>query len=106
MPYIKEEDRHVLDARISQLASAIRDLAKAYNYQGAFAGLLNYACTRLAMQVIPARRYWSIALVTGVFKNIADEFYRRFGVPYEDEQVIKNGDVPEYLIPESVGKDL
>ena len=27
------------------------------------------------------------------FSNIADEFYRRFASPYEDEQITKNGDV-------------
>lgn len=41
-------------------------------------------------------RYWIIATVTGVFKNIADEFYRRLGVPYEDKQIAKNGDVDLY----------
>lgn len=96
MPYIKPVDRTKLDKLISELATEIKALAKGYAYDGAFAGLLNYSCTRLAMQVIPARRYWVIALVTGVFKNIADEFYRRFGVPYEDEQIVANGDVPEY----------
>ncbi len=96
MPYIKQIDRPELDGEISALANKINLIAKKYNYAGAFAGLLNYSCTRLAMQVAPARRYWVVALITGVFKNIADEFYRRFGVPYEDEQIKANGDVPEY----------
>lgn len=93
MPYIAPKDRPDLDVHIDALAEAINSTAAAYRYEGAFAGLLNYSCTRLALQVIPARRYWAIALVTGVFKNIADEFYRRYGVPYEDEQIAKNGDV-------------
>ena len=41
-------------------------------------------------------RYGSIATVTGVFKNIADEFYRRIAAPYEDRQISANGDVPLY----------
>ncbi|MDP9036166.1 MAG: hypothetical protein M3O50_15305, partial [Myxococcota bacterium] len=41
-------------------------------------------------------RYGAIATVTGVFKNIADEFYRRVAVPYEDQQIAANGDVPSY----------
>ena len=93
MPYIALKDRPGLDTRIDLLAEQITDIAKSYGYDGAFAGLLNYSCTRLALKVIPARRYWAIAMVMGVFKNIADEFYRRFGVPYEDEQIQKNGDV-------------
>ena len=49
----------------------------------------------LRWQVIPVRRYWTIALVVGVFKNIADEFYRRYAVPYEDEKIAEHGDVYE-----------
>jgi phosphoserine phosphatase len=41
-------------------------------------------------------RYWIIAILTGTFKNIADEFYRRVGVPYENVQIVKSGDVLEY----------
>ena len=93
MPYIKQEDRPGLDQHIIALAEEIKKLHAKYAYDGAFAGLLNYTCTTLALKVNPARRYWTIALITGVFKNIADEFYRRYGVPYEDEQIGKNGDV-------------
>lgn len=32
-----------------------------------------------------------------VFRNFADEFYRRVGIPYEDENIAANGDV--YDIP-------
>jgi hypothetical protein len=52
------------------------------------------------MQVIEARfggiRYGTIATLTGVFHNIADEFYRRVAAPYEDRQIAASGDVPEY----------
>lgn len=94
MPYIKQEDRPQLDKHIDALANEIRIIAKKYDYDGAFAGLLNYSCTTLALKVIhPIRRYWVIALVSGVFKNIGEEWYRRFTGPYEDEQIKANGDV-------------
>ena len=93
MPYIKQEYRPEFDKHIEELAEAIKKAAAEQGYDGAFAGFLNYTCTRLALQVIPARRYWAIALITGVFKNIADEFYRRYGVPYEEEKIKENGDV-------------
>jgi len=93
MPYIAQKDRPELDKHIDALAEAIKRIAATYGYDGAFAGLLNYSCTRLALRILPARRYWVIALITGTFKNIADEFYRRFAAPYEDEQIDKNGDV-------------
>ena len=60
--------------------------------EAAFAGLLNYTCTRLALNIVRRRfgrlRYWLIALITGTFKNIADEFYRRLAAPYEDRQIV------------------
>lgn len=98
MPYIAPQDRRPLDPLIDQLAEQI--VQQAQNHDAAFAGLLNYACTRLALKVIQLRfgtlRYWIIATTTGVFKNIADEFYRRLGSPYEERQIAKNGDVDLY----------
>ncbi len=100
MPYIAPHDRRPLDPLIDQLAQQIVAQAQAHNYDAAFAGLLNYTCTRLALKVIKLQfgglRYWLIAIVTGVFKNIADEFYRRLGTPYEEKQITKNGDVDLY----------
>ncbi len=100
MPYIAPQDRRPLDPLIDQLAQQIVAQAKAQNYDAAFAGLLNYTCTRLALKVIRLQfgglRYWLIAIVTGVFHNIADEFYRRLGTPYEEKQIIKNGDLDLY----------
>ncbi len=40
--------------------------------------------------------YWLIAILSGTFKNISDEFYRRLAVPYEDRQIAKSGDVDLY----------
>jgi hypothetical protein len=40
--------------------------------------------------------YWIIAILTGTFKNIADEFYRRTGVSSENQQIEKSGDVDLY----------
>jgi len=100
MPYIAATSRQELDAHIDRLAAAIVREAQKQDYDAAFAGLLNYACTRLALTIVRSRfgamRYWLIALITGTFKNIADEFYRRIGVPYEDRQISQNGDVDLY----------
>jgi hypothetical protein len=100
MPYIAAQQRMELDGYIDQLAEGIVRLAQEQPGDGAFAGLLNYACTRLALQVARQRfgpmRYWLIALLTGIFKNIADEFYRRIGEPYENRQMARNGDVDLY----------
>lgn len=100
MPYIAQKDREKLDPLIDQLAEQIVNEAKAADYEGAFAGLLNYSCTRLALKVVRLQfgklRYWLLAEITGVFHNIADEFYRRLGAPYEEKQIQKSGDVDLY----------
>ncbi len=102
MPYVKAEHRNALDPAIRELAERLSDVASSLPEETAFAGLLNYACTSLAIQVVHTRfgrlRYGVIATVTGVFKNVADEFYRRVGVAYEDRQIAKNGDVPLYEV--------
>lgn len=104
MPYIAPQHRRELDPLIEALAARIVQEADTMEQDAAFAGLLNYACTCLALKIIRLRfgrlRYWLIALITGAFKNIADEFYRRLGAPYEDRQIAVNGDVDlfaEYL---------
>ncbi len=100
MPYIPAEQRKACDGLIDELAGQIVRLAQESGSDGAFAGLVNYACTRLALQIVRRRfgqlRYWLIAILTGTFKNIADEFYRRLAAPYEDRQMAKSGDVDLY----------
>ncbi len=100
MPYIAPKDRKKVDPLIDQLAEQIAKEAKSYKNDAAFAGLLNYTCTRLALKVVRILfgeiRYWIIATVVGTFNNVAEEFYRRLGVPYENKQIKKSGDVDLY----------
>lgn len=100
MPYIPQDDRDAVDAAIEELADRIVERANVADNEAAFAGLLNYASTRLALAVIRKRfdrlRYWIIAATTGALRNAAEEFYRRVGTPYEEAQIVKNGDVDLY----------
>jgi len=100
MPYIAREHRPKLDSLIESLADAVARVAKDQSDATAYAGLLNYTLTRVTMLVVAKCcgpiRYATIATVSGVLKNVNDEFYRRVAVPYEDKQIAKNGDVPEY----------
>jgi hypothetical protein len=100
MPYIAPKDRRQFDPLIDELAERVSATSKQYGYDAAYAGLLNYVCTRLALKIVRTQfgsmRYWLVATTTGVFKNIADEFYRRVGVPYEEKQILKSGDVDLY----------
>ena len=108
MPYIKQEYRSRLDGPIKLLGDTIATIAADSVDDTAFAGLLNYTCTSVALHVIKARfgkvRYGQIAMVTGVFKNVADEFYRRVAAPYEDRQIEKSGDLALFRDLADLGK--
>ena len=97
MPYIHPKLRKPIDRDIESLAS---DIIAICDQQDDYLGILNYACTRLALILVVRLhskiQYKVIAKLTGVFKNIGDEIYRRLGVPYENQKIFENGDVPEY----------
>ena len=103
MPYIVQKDRPRLDPLIDQLAAELQKIGDEYNakeegrYPGAYAGALNYAVSRLIGKfALLTFKYWTVALLTGVLENIKQEFYRRVMDPYEDRQMERNEDVPEY----------
>lgn len=95
MPYIEDKYRQKFDPLIDRLSEEIASEAAQDNL--AFAGFLNYACTRTILKVVKLRfgkmRYWILAIITGVLINIILEIYRRVGIPYEDEKIKENGDV-------------
>ena len=99
MPYIPPALKQRLDPHIEHLAAEITAISGEEPGDAAFAGLLNYACTRLALNAMPVRRYSAIATVVGVLKNVADEFYRRVAVPYEEERRARHGDVFDVIAP-------
>ena len=55
MPYIPPQHRRHLDPLIDQLADGSVQEADTMGQEAAFAGLLNYACTRLALKIIRLR---------------------------------------------------
>jgi hypothetical protein len=90
MPYITEDRRADLDPHISEVVSILRKL-------GWSEGDMNYTISRLVGAAFEEEpRYHTIARVTGVLKNVADEFYRRIAAPYEEAAIEKNGDVSEF----------
>ena len=100
MPYIPAAPRKELDGLLDELARRLVQEARKDEPQRALPGLLNYACTRLALQSVRLQfgplRYWLVALLSGIFKNIGDEFYRRLAAPYEEKQKARHGDVDLY----------
>jgi hypothetical protein len=96
MPYVVDSpDREKLDPALFKLASALNDLG-ADGDTSAWAGRVNYLVTRLMLRTLPKRKYWVMALGVGTLICVILEFYRRFVARYEDEAIIRNGDIPEY----------
>jgi hypothetical protein len=91
VPYIEQKDRPAIDAQVTALARAIE--ADGARDAAGMAGPLNYACTALVLKLYPKRKYWTLALVIGVFVTVVLEYYRRWGGPYEDQKIAENGDV-------------
>ena len=90
MPYIAQDRRKQLDGEIEALQKQLTAL-------GDNEGDLNYVISRLiGSAFLNETRYHTIARITGVLDNVKAEFYRRLGVPYENEAIEKNGDVPEF----------
>jgi len=91
MPYIRQEDRDRINPFIDKLAEEITSCVVYHDVD--FGGILNYTCTRLALSLMPEKRYWALALMVGIFETIKLEFYRRLVAPYEDEKIEQRGDV-------------
>jgi hypothetical protein len=102
MPYVPEQDRPALQVAAKELARVIAEVAKKYKYDGAFAGEMNFALTRL-LEELPREliaagtlqeeiRYWIQPLMYGVLLDVALEHKRRVNTSYEAAQIIKSGD--------------
>ncbi len=88
MPYINHADRNRLDCAIVNQIIPNNE------------GELNYAISTIILNYIKTHglRYHNIARVTGVLKNVSDEFNRRIVAPYEDAKIKENGDLPGFQI--------
>lgn len=84
MPYIKQEDR-----------TKFKDAAKQLGITADCAGDLNYIITEMVHAYIAKKglRYSNVNEVVGMLDCCKMEFYRKVGVPYEDEKIKENGDV-------------
>ena len=84
MPYIKKEQKELI--------------LNEYNIDLAFIsnpGNLNFAFTMIIKNYIETQSlsYQAINDVLGALEGAKLEFYRRVVIPYEEEKIIRNGDV-------------
>ena len=87
MPYIKKEQRAVVDAHIRKLADAIKETGTENR-----AGVLNYSVSCILKQLY-GLRYSEVNEAVGALECIKQEYYRRVASPYEDLKIKENGDV-------------
>ena len=98
MPYVKETLRVILDPKIKDLITVLKAIDKDSNGQDT-AGVTNYTITQLLIGLYSynnqtnKRSYNIFNSAMGVLGCVAQEFYRRMVVPYEDEKIKENGDV-------------
>lgn len=82
MPYIKQEDRPIMDTVVDRM-DAISVKAN---------GDLNYILYAFCKRYVP-RSYNSYKNFCGELRQCATEIERRIIGPYEDEKIAENGDV-------------
>jgi len=92
MPYITEEEKNFLEAKIKALSEDI--------HKGG-PGVLNYVMTQLITLYLVdgmfGYNYVDLNEIMGVLESVKAEFYRRVVVPYEEKKKNENGDV--YKLP-------
>ncbi len=93
MPYIKPELRENVDDQINMLVDNTRFLIEPDD----MIGVANYVITRIVLGLLyPSEgswRYGSLAEVIATLEAAKLEIYRRAVAPYEDQAIVKNGDV-------------
>lgn len=77
MPYVAQEQRHLLEEDLTDLANEICD-----RYQSTKFRLLayRYVCLRLGVEVLPQRRYAALSAVRAVYSDASFEWQRRWKV--------------------------
>lgn len=105
MPYIKQEKRNQIDPIVDELHRILVNI-KLDDESANLEGCINYAVTRLLMQVYgnkDSTSYRSLNDALGVLDAIGKEYYRKVGAPYEDQKEFENGPVDINYDPEVVG---
>lgn len=99
MPYIKQDQRDVVDRPIGELMDAVYEVEQAN--PGSIDGVLNYTVSTIVANALRTRNgnwsYKDIARAVAVFECAKLEFYRRVAAPKEDAVIKLNGDIDSYI---------
>ncbi len=99
MPYIKPEDREILDSKIDEV---VKLLNATYATTSELIGPVNYTLSRICLgalkHVCPYKlNYADLATFSGMIQNMYSEFYSRVMQSYEKTKQEANGDLREFL---------
>jgi hypothetical protein len=97
MPYIKQEQRKLVDKQIDKLAKLYEE-----NFKGT-TGPANYIITSFLLRVLRPKEGWTYESLSDIIKTLECaklEIYRRLIALYESTKIIQNGDVKEFLYPD------
>jgi len=89
MPYVDQDTRKKFDDIVNHLVATFKTTAPK-------AGNLNYVITCLLNAFYDVDRYEGFNSAVGVLECVKLELYRRRVAPYEDQAMVKNGDIPAY----------
>jgi hypothetical protein len=87
MPYIKKEQRQIVDLKIHELVEVIKKTGTENR-----AGVLNYSISTMIRELY-GLKYSEVNEAVGMLECVKQEYYRRVAAPYEDVKIKENGDV-------------
>ena len=91
MPYIKKEQREIVDEQIKALVEAMNNIPDFANNR---AGIFNYVVTKIVLSLMDDQpKYDRINELIGALECCKLEFYRRLPSKYESYKAQLNGDV-------------
>ena len=100
MPYVKDNQKSVVDNEINALVDKILKETDGKGSE-AIGGMWNYCFTRIILRTILAKfgklRYELLERLDGTLGYVSKEIYRRVTIKYEDLKVTENGDVKEFI---------
>lgn len=91
MSYPKQLQRDKLDTIISNLMDSLQEIPEADKLESLSYTLLSIST--LSFFKLKGPKYNRFMCIIGVLENTSKEFYRRLVLPYEHNQLSKNGDL-------------
>lgn len=98
MPYIKQEQRELLEATLEELAQTIMADGFQHYETKDLSGRLNYVFTELLARTLLATNvnYDKLNSAIGLLESCKLELYRRQVANYEQSKIDENGDIDNY----------